>query len=284
MQKTKIALVQMQSQTGDIQQNMDTIIHFTNAASAQNVHMICFPELCIPGYHRTLSPTLAEPIPGRSTQILRQLAVNKKIAILAGLAEQSDTEKPYITQVLALPNGKIETYRKTHLGKSEKPYFTPGEQLPVFATPQATLGLQICWDLHFPEVTAILALQGAEIIFAPHASPAIVGDRRSIWLKYLGARAYDNTVFVAACNLVGDDGKGQSFCGGLLVLDPKGNPLAEDFQGKESILVLELDPSPLHTIKSKEAKSMRNSYYLESRRPELYQRICEPYINHTNKQ
>ena len=270
MEPIRIALVQMQSETGMIDKNMEKIYSFTRQAAEKKADIICFPELCMQGYHREKSPPLAEPIPGESSEAIIRLAVQEGIIVLAGLAEQSGTEKPYITQLLAFPGGDWAVYRKTHLGKSEAPYFSPGDKLPVFSSAQASFGVEICWDLHFPEVSAILSLKGAEIIFAPHASPTIVGDRRNIWLKYLAARAYDNTVFVAACNLVGSDGTGQSFCGGTLVIDPKGTVVAEDFNGRQGLLVADLDPTLLNTIRRRESGSMRHSYYLEGRRPELY--------------
>lgn len=270
MDPIRLALVQMQSETGLIDRNMEKICGFTRQAAAAKADILCFPELCVQGYHREKSPPLAEPVPGPSSEALRRLAVKEGIIILAGLAEQSGQERPYITQLLAFPGGELAVYRKTHLGKSETPYFSPGDKLPVFSSAKATLGVEICWDLHFPEVSAILSLKGAEIIFAPHASPAIVGDRRNIWLKYLAARAYDNTVFVAACNLVGGDGTGQSFCGGALIIDPKGNVVAENFNGSESLLLADLDPTLLNTIRRRESASMRHSFYLEGRRPELY--------------
>jgi predicted amidohydrolase len=171
---------------------------------------------------------------------------------------------------VAFPDGTLEKYRKTHLGKSETPYFSPGDELPVFKSPKALFGIAICWDLHFPEVTAILSIRGSEIVFAPHASPANVKDRRRSWLKYLAARAYDNSVFIAACNLIGENGAGQGFCGGAMVLDPRGDVLAEDFSGDESLLIAELDPELINTIRRQQGKSMRDTFFIKGRRPELY--------------
>ncbi|RKO67076.1 nitrilase family protein [Desulfofundulus salinus] len=272
MKDLRIALVQMQVTIGDVKKNREKMAAFVEEAAGRKVEMILFPELCVQGYNRERTREFAEPIPGESTNHISQLARSFNMVILAGLAEASGGEKPYITQVVAYPNGRVDKYRKTHLGKSEKPHFTPGDQLPVFETEKARFGIEICWDLHFPEVTTVLSLQGAEIIFAPHASPTIVGDRRNIWLKYLSARAYDNSVFVAACNLVGPTGeKKQEFCGGALVIDPKGDVVAEDFRGKEGLLVVDLDSRLINTIRNNEATSMRHSFYLQSRRPELYQ-------------
>ncbi|MGB9826597.1 MAG: nitrilase family protein [Desulfofundulus sp.] len=270
MEDLRIALVQMQVTIGNVKKNRDKMAAFVKEAAGKKADIILFPELCVQGYNRERAREFAEPIPGESTNYISQLARSFNMVVLAGLAEDSGVEKPYITQVVAYPDGRIEKYRKTHLGRSEKPYFTPGDQLPVFETDKARFGIEICWDLHFPEVTTVLSLQGAEIIFAPHASPVIVGDRRDIWLKYLSARAYDNSVFVAACNLVGPAGENQEFCGGALVIDPKGNVIAEDFRGKEGLLLADLDSQLINTIRCNEATSMRHSFYLQSRRPELY--------------
>lgn len=270
MLQTRIALVQMESKFGDIDHNLQKIEHFTRKASAQKVDIICFPELCLQGYSRDKSGPTAEPIPGPSSNRVTYMAREHGLIIMVGMAENSGTNNPYITHLVAYPDGKISRYRKTHLGSSEKPYFTPGNELTVFNSEKATLGVEICWDLHFPEVTTILSLKGAEIIFAPHASPTIVGDRREIWLKYLTARAYDNAVFLAACNLVGEDGTGHNFCGGMLVIDPKGNIIAESFEQQEGMLVADLNAEVINLIRQGDSPSMRHSFYLAGRRPELY--------------
>lgn len=270
MKETRIALVQMQSKNGMVDENVSKIQSFIKEAARKNVDIACFPELCAQGYHREQAHLTAETIPGKISNAVSGMARQAGLAVLVGIAEKSETGKPYITQLVAFPDGSTQKYRKTHLGKSEIPYFTPGDKFVVFSCEKVKFSVQICWDLHFPEMSTILSLRGAEMIFAPHASPSIVGDRREIWLKYLSARAYDNAVFVAACNLVGESGEGQSFCGGALVIDPKGNVVAEAFNGREELLVVNLDPALINTIRNKQAKTMRNSFYLNSRRPELY--------------
>lgn len=271
MQDLKIALVQMQAQLGKQEENLAKISLFVEKAAGLGVEIICFPEMSLTGYGRDMAETLALDLETSGViGHLKDLADKSNMAILVGLAEKNLTSRPYITQLAVSPKGRVEKYRKTHLGKSEQPYFSAGEQIEVFDFLKAKLGIQICWDMHFPEMTTILSLKGAEIIFAPHASPSVVGDRRAIWLKYLSARAYDNSVYIAACNLVEDDGAGGHFCGGALVLDPKGNVLAEDFSGKESILVTELSGSSINVIREQKSRTMANSFYIKSRRPELY--------------
>ncbi|ATW27370.1 nitrilase family protein [Candidatus Formimonas warabiya] len=275
MKETRIGLVQMQAEIGQVKENLAKITWFIEAAAAKEVDVLCFPELSITGYTKNTGSLAPETIPGPSADLISALAQKTKMVILAGLPEKSPTDKPYITQLVAFPNGLVGTYRKTHLGKSEWGSFSPGDELPVFMTEKVQFGMGICWDMHFPEVSTVLALQGSEIIFAPHASPQVVGNRREIWLKYLPARAYDNGVFLAACNLIGKAGEEKEFCGGALVLDPRGNIVAEAFPGKEDLLIADLDPGLVNQMRTRERKVMRDSFFLQFRRPELYRQLAE---------
>ena len=276
MERLKIALVQMQAIVGDVEANLKKISDFTLKAAQEKADFICFPELAVHGYRREGINQYSEKIPGRSSQYIQELARNLGITIAVGFLERSESDKPYITQIICNPRGKLDKYQKTHLGKSEEPYFSPGNDFPVFDTPRAKIAFEICWDLHFPEVTTILSLKGAELIFAPHASPTIIGDRKDIWLKYIRARAYDNSVFIACCNLIGENGAGSNFGGGILVIDPKGNVIGEDFNNQESMLMVELPNEAINNIRTHSRKSMRDSFYIHYRRPELYKDIIKP--------
>ncbi|MDK2822410.1 MAG: beta-ureidopropionase [Clostridia bacterium] len=282
MENLRVALVQMQSVVGETEKNITKIKELVMDANGKNVDIICFPELAVQGYTRERANELAEDIPGPSSNYLVNLAREKRITILAGIIEKSLSNKPYISQLICLPDGSFYKYRKSHLGESEAPYFSAGNDLPVFKSPKANFAIQICWDLHFPEVSTIYSLKGAEVIFAPHASPTIVGDRKEIWLRYLTARAYDNSIFIASCNLIGENGIGSNFCGGCLVIDPKGQVIGEDFSNKESLLVVDLPKDQINKIRYEKRKSMRSSFYLEYRRPELYGFITKEQ-NHPRK-
>ncbi len=270
MERIRLALVQMRSELGSLEKNLEKILDYIHRAGAREIDIICFPEMCLQGYSRDIARVSPVGVTGEIPGRIGEAARKEGVTALVGMAEDGGGQKPFITQLVLFPDGRAEKYRKTHLGKSEEAFFSAGDDLPVFSHGKARFGIQICWDMHFPEVSAILSLKGAEIIFSPHASPVIVGDRRGIWMKYMAARAYDNSVFVAACNLVGGNGAGQDFCGGALVIDPKGNPVAESFGQGEGMLVADLDPDLINTIRMKKSKSMRDSFYLDCRRPELY--------------
>jgi len=274
VEPARIALAQINAHVGSIDRNLETIADFTSKAASKNAEIICFPELAVCGYNSGHAARLAETIPGPTSTALISMAKRNNITILAGMVEQSGRSKPYITQLLATPEGTIHTFRKVHLGKKELEFFSPGENITGFSYKNMKVGVGICWDMHFPEMATILSLRGCEIIFAPHASPAAAGDRKKIWLKYLPARAYDNAVYVAACNLVGNDGY-QKFSGGLLVLDPKGNIVKEFFEQTEQLLVVDLDAKVINSLRYGNEQSMGNAFYLNGRRPHLYGELVE---------
>lgn len=270
MEKLKIALVQMQSIVGAIDDNLAKMKNFILQAAEAQVDIICFPELSVTGYCNKTAVNFQEEIPGKSSNYLSQLAKEYGLMILAGICETSGEEKPFISQVLFLPDGEMVTYRKTHLGVSERQYFKQGDAFLDFAADKAHLGVELCWEMHFPEVTTILTLKGVEVIFVPHASPVIAGDRKKVWLKYMSTRAYDNCVFIAACNALGENGCGTTFSGGAMVIGPKGEIVAQDDALEPSMLVAELDPERLNRVRYGQRQSMRDSFYLNYRRPELY--------------
>ena len=274
MQETKIALVQMQSLVGDVQSNLKKIEYYIKESYKNKVNIICFPEAAITGYSKDLD-SIKSKERLELDDLFKKWAIDYSLTILVGFIEESSTDKPYITHLIATPDGEIDFYRKSHLGESELDYFSSADDLPIFNTPRANIGIQICWETHFPEISRVMALKGVDIIFMPFASPVKGIRRKDIWLKYLAARAYDNNVFIAACNLIGINGQGTTFGGGLLALDTKGNLIEEDFNGEESILFIDLDPTLINNIRNKDNDSMKYRYYMDYRRPELYKKITE---------
>lgn len=275
MQDTRVALVQMQALVGQKEANLGLIEQYVKSAAGQKADIICFPELAVTGYTRRGAFLLAEELSGETAGKLTAIANTYTITVLAGMVESQPDSRPTITQLVCVPGQAVTGYRKTHLGKSEQPFFSAGDDLPVFTTPKASFGIGICWDMHFPEVSACLALQGAEIIFTPHASPVISGNRKDLWLKYLPARAYDNAAYVAACNQVGEAEPGRRFSGGLMLVDPRGRVMAQSSRMSEEMLVVDLPAKPLNDIRYNETGSMRQNFFLSFRRPELYRKLLD---------
>lgn len=274
MEDLRIAAVQMNSAVGKIEDSLSSMRKWIETASEQNVDLICFPEMCITGYAMPQSIEFSETMDGDSVKRILEMSEEFSMSIAAGLSEKAD-DGSYITQFLAEDGVIAGKYRKTHLGEREKLYYRAGNDIEVIKCKNAKIGFQLCWESHFPEISSILALDGADIILMPHSSGLPSGRRKEIWDKCLKARAYDNTVYVIACNQLGDNGLGTVFGGGCTAVDPRGNILTEDYGSKDSMIIAYITSEILDKLRRIEYTSMKDLYYLNRRRPELYGRITE---------
>lgn len=267
MEDLRVAAVVMYSEVGKKVQNLARMESFVAQATEQGVQAICFPEMNISGYGlRQEMDSFVEPIPGPSTKAVLKMARAHRLLILAGLAEKSAEDQFYISQFAAGPEGLLGVYRKVHLGPPEEGIYQPGKECPVFSYGQILFGMELCFDGHFPELTTILALKGAEVIFIPHASPReSPEDKQERWLRYLSARAYDNSVFLVACNQTGETESGLVFSGAAFILNPRGEVMAASHDGGEGMIVAELKNDVLQGV-----RGSPRGFFLRRRRPELY--------------
>jgi len=266
----------MESFVGETERNLQKITHMAEVAQKQQISLLCFPECALDGYSPQDASDIGDQLKSPRIRQLRECSQDLWITLMVGFVEHStDLPKPYISHVILSPGEEPSVYRKVHLGRSELDYFTPGDCFPIFSAHGTTFAVGICWDWHFPETAAIYSLKGAEVLFAPHASPMIAGDRKEIWLRYLGARAYDNSVYLGACNLVGSNGKAKQFSGGALIIGPKGELCSQSNMGEEGLLATTLSAERINLIRSPERASMRDSFFLADRRKELYHELIE---------
>jgi predicted amidohydrolase len=139
----------------------------------------------------------------------------------------------YDTAVLVGPEGLIGSYRKIHLWDTENTRFTKGEAFPVFDLGFARLGMQICYEVGFPEGARILTLSGANIIVYPSAFGKA---RLYAWDVATRSRALENGIYVIACNRTGTE-KGETiFAGTSRIVNPQGTVLVEATREDEVIL------------------------------------------------
>ena len=265
MEDFQIAVVTMLSALGNKTENLSRMERLVRKAAEDGAQAVCFPELNIGGYLLKNPAETAETIPGPSSEAVWQMARKHEVLILAGLAENKEG-KTYLSHLAVGPNGILGVYRKIHLGTTEEGIFQAGSECPVFRYRGTNFGIELCFDGHFPELSTILALKGAEVIFIPHASPRESGEeKRERWLRYLSARAYDNSVFVAACNPAGRTENGLVFPGAALVLDPKGEILAANRGEGEEIV-----PAVLRKDSFRKVRENPHGFFLNRRRPDLY--------------
>lgn len=304
MRDTKVAAVQFEHTAGNKQANFSKIRKFVESASRQSVQILAFPECCITGYWflRKLSGAelhaLAEPVPdGPSSQTLLALSREFGMTIGAGLIEVDSQGELHNTYVVAMPNGEWRLHRKIHAFEHDE--VIPGSEFTVFDTPHGCrVGVLICYDVNINENVRIEALQGAEILLAPHQTGGVTsknphlmgridhavwdnrannpeaieaelrGDKGRAWLmRWLPSRAHDNGLFLVFSNGVGvDDDEVRT--GNAMILDPYGRVLAETWKADDDMVVAHLDASMLA-----ESTGRR---WIKTRRPELYTPLTAP--------
>jgi N-carbamoylputrescine amidase len=267
MRSVRVATVVFHAPRGRSSENLDRMDAWTAAARRKRAAIVCFPELNITGYGSDAGlASAAEPVPGPATERLCAMARAHNAVILAGLAEAAGDGRLYACHLVVAPEGLIGAYRKLHTAPPEQGLFAPGEAAPVFEAAGVRFGVQLCYDAHFPELATRMALDGADVIFMPHASPrGTPSEKLTSWMRHLPARAFDNGIFIAACNQTGDNGSGLVFPGAAVVIGPDGRPLAQYKGRREGLLVAELDADALAAVRR---HPMR--YFLPRRRPDVY--------------
>ncbi len=226
MRQVTIATVQMKPQLGEMEDNLLAMSNWIKQiATEQKVDLIVFPELITSGYECGVGFTdFAQRVPGPSVNLIAQRASSFGVNVAFGLVTKERVESVlHNTLVLIGPDGDlVGQYHKVHLRGEERMTFRPGFRYTVLEADFGAVGLVLGWDLAFPEVARSLALEGAEILVVAANWDK---DHDDEWRTYLRARAYENTVFVAAANRVGEE-PSYSFAGDSAVIGPRGQVYA----------------------------------------------------------
>jgi predicted amidohydrolase len=302
--KIRAAAVQFEHSPGDKISNFRKIDLFLKKASQAKVDLIVFPECCITGYWFLRKLTrdeiveISEPVfEGRSSMALIKRSKEYGMIIGAGLVEITEEGKLFNTYVVALPDGSVYRHRKIHCFISE--HLDSGSEYTVFNTPfQIRMGVLTCYDNNIGENVRITALEGAQILLAPHqtggcrsTNPHTMGViDRSLWenrdknperieqefrgskgrgwlLRWIPARAHDNGLFLLFSNGVGVDDD-EIRTGNAMIIDPYGRIITETWKADDDMVIADLDPSLLF-----ETTGQR---WIRTRRPELYTQLTEP--------
>ena len=267
----KIALAQIQCKRADKAGNIKKIEQITTRARKQGAELVVFPELSLTGYVlRDEIYGLAEPIPGPATEAVAKIAQKANVYIVLGMPELCGKAEATIhnTAVLVGPEGLVGKYQKmylpTHSVFEEKRYFRPGYQAAAFDTRLGRIGLIICYDIFFPEVSRLVRLEGARLLVCISASPA---TRRAFFETLTVARAMENAAFLAYVNLVGIE-DGLQFWGGSRLVGPNGRILVRaKYDDEDTVMgtVNYADIRPVETF----VPTLRDL------RPELFDKLKE---------
>ncbi|BBO78670.1 hypothetical protein DSCW_60870 [Desulfosarcina widdelii] len=270
----RIAAVVCRCPVGQVARNLERTRHWAFRARQSGAAIVCFPEMNLTGYsNREQIAEHAISVEGPEVEALRRLAVDEEICLLVGFAEKARDKRVYACHMVIAPSGQTGIYRKLQLAPPEMEHFIPGESLPVFNWSGLRFGIQLCYDAHFPEIATRMAEAEADVIFIPHASPrGVAQDKHQSWMRHLPARAFDNGLFVVACNQTGENGNGLTFPGNAVVFSPSGEIIAKRLSGSSGLLLADLKADQLHHV-----RNHRMRYFFPNRRPGLYQQ--QPRIN-----
>lgn len=262
----KIGFLQLRPKFGEIKQNVRNALSILKNVTDAT---IVLPELFNTGYlFRNLEELkeLSESVQrGYTVPTLKKVAKQKRLNLVFGIAEKKN-KKYYNTSVLITSKGKIYTYQKTHLFDREKLFFQPGTNAyQAYSVDGMKLGMMVCFDWIFPEVSRVLALKGVHVICHPANLVLPWGQ------DAMRTRSVENRVFTITANRIGTEKRGSlslSFSGKSQIVDPEGNILASAGERSESLKIVDID-----VTEANNKNVTANNDLFEDRKISLYKTI-----------
>ncbi|WP_043483967.1 nitrilase-related carbon-nitrogen hydrolase [Geothrix fermentans] len=260
MTTLRVALVQQDTVWQDPAANLARARGFAEAAARAGARVAVFPELFALGFTMAPEP-FAESIPGPTTKAVA--ALSREFGLyLVGSCVEAHAPHPRNAAFVTGPDGAlIAAYRKIHPFSygEEHQHYSGGEDCPLFEVDGIPCGLQICYDLRFPEPFRALAAKGAEVVFVPANWPV---RRIGAWSILLAARAIENQMAVCGVNRVGRDALGLDYPGASALHDAFGEVIAKG-DAAAGLVIGDLDLIQLRAWRARFPA-------LSDRRPEVY--------------
>lgn len=221
--------------------NFKVIEKLFGIAAGRKSKFVILPEMFATSFNHNEFPEFSK----HSIEILKylqQLALNYNFYIIAGSMpiKSAKDEKFFNRSYLVSNEGAVMGYYdKNHIffQNNELDYFNPGKSPTVFRTGLAHIGIQICFDIRFPENMRHLTKQGMQILFVVAQFP---DPRKDHWISLLKARAIENQIYVVACNRIGQANKDLTYFGESMIIDPHGEVLISGYD-KEGVVTENID-------------------------------------------
>lgn len=265
-----VAVVQMDSQA-DKQANMNCACEFIDEAVNMGASLVSFPELMNYIGDKIIEGDIPETIPGYTTNILIEKAKKYNIYIHCGSIYEliNQNNRYFNTTIMINPKGEIiAKYRKIHMFDVTLPDGTvchesstcyAGDQIVTVDSEIGKLGFSICYDIRFPELFRIMALDGAQIIFTPSNFTMQTG--KDHWESILRTRAIDNGVYIIAAGQIGKKINYTAY-GNSMVVDPWGTVIARA-KNNPGVTIAEIDLGYIDEVRAKISS-------LKNRRTDIY--------------
>jgi omega-amidase len=250
----KVAAAQISCVLGDRAANLAKARAFASRAKRSGTELIVFPEMIDTGYSM---PTIKQHAAAWKEGVvpeLQKIAKELGLGIVCGISDR-DGDNIYNAQVFVDARGKIVAkYRKTHLVTAdpldERSCFSPGNEFVSRKLDKFNVGLTICYDLRFPEVCRVLAVQHhVDVFVTSSAWPSVRAEHLRILAR---SRAIENQCYLILANRVGTD-DGVTFCGSSAIIDPSGGVVAAASTDHEDLLEAEISNEMINSVRSRMA-------------------------------
>ncbi|NIY69400.1 carbon-nitrogen hydrolase family protein [Streptomyces malaysiensis] len=258
--RLRVALGQAPSTPGDLPANLDRAAALVGTAAAAGARVLALPELYACGYapasiaadpdtwSLAAPPTGGAPAPGTPLAALAAAAADAGVWVLLGAAVADPGGGQPCNALLVLdPGGRVRgRYAKSHLWREERATFAPGTGLVLIEDGGVRIGLGICYDAGFPELTRAYARAGAHAVL--FASAFATGHTEYRYGIYHPARAVENTLCTLVVNAVGDIA-GEHYFGRSGAWGPDGRPLARCADDVADLCVVDIAPHDIATAR-----------------------------------
>lgn len=256
MDRITVAAASVKNLVGETDGSIRIMEKWAVSASEKGADLILFPELNVSGYITApIVRDIAETIPGPSTERIIHLARKTNLVIGFGLIERIG-DQFCCSHVLVNPDGLIGIQRKIHVPFHEQPYWQSGSVIEVFDLDKVKVGITICRDSFFDEMTRTLYFKGAELVLMPftyYNVPRQQYLKETIHGMSLVKACWTNGYYALVCNSAGArapndwEPRGRKFPGWAGVINPWGEVLEfiDDEGNDEGMVMAELDPEIL---------------------------------------
>lgn len=268
-EKLTVGLAQMPT-VDDLKRNLDTAAAYVKEAVEKGADIVCLPEMFACPYQNEAFVRYREPAGGVTWQALSAMARENNVVLVGGSFPEEEDGRIYNSCFVFDKSGaQIARHRKMHLfdidvkgGQrfKESDTFTAGSDVTVFDTEFGRFGVQICFDIRFPELGRLLSLKGAKGVFIPAAFNMTTGPAH--WELNFRARALDNQAFYFGCSPARDVTAGYVAYGHSIAVDPWAKVIGQ-LDEKAGILLTAVDLSMADSIRAQLP-------LLSARRTDLY--------------
>jgi N-carbamoylputrescine amidase len=280
-----VGLVQMAC-SPDADKNLKCAMDSIRAAAKKGAQIICLPELFLTQYfcqtEDTQNFSLAEPLPGPTSDTFSKLAKELEVVLIVPLFEKRTQGIYHNTAIVIDADGSVAgTYRKMHIPDDpcffEKFYFTPGDTgFKSFSTRFGKIGVLICWDQWFPEAARLTCLSGAQFLFYPTAIGYQDEDAKesiqqiTAWETIQRSHAISNGVFLGSVNRVARE-NALTFWGRSFICNPFGKVIGQA-DNEPQIVIAQCSLPEIESVR-------QNWPFLRDRRVDAYQDLSKLYLD-----